>query len=169
MNMHYFDLTSLLLHIDLNRLTISPSHQCRDLPNGHFQSFKYHLTTAEDVAWLRKKNDKAHINVAELDATMKGINLALKWGLQAVEIRTDSATVALSIKSEVSGDRRIKTKGAAEMLIKHRLGELGDIIREFRLKITVTLVQSQMNKADMLTRVKKVWLQEKKIKLSCAV
>ena len=111
---------------------------------------------AEYAAWLRKKNDNAHINVAELDATIKGINLALKWGRQAVEIRTDSATVASLIKSKVSGDRRIKTKGAAVMLIKRCLGALRDLIIEFRLKITITLVQSQKNKADMLTRVKKV-------------
>ena len=74
---------------------------------------------AEDAAWLQKKNDNAHINVVEFDTTMKGVNLALKWGLQAVEIRTDSTTVASWIKSEVSADRRIKTKEAAEMLIKH--------------------------------------------------
>ena len=80
-----------------------------------------------------KKDDNAHINVAELDATMKGINLALKWGLQAVEIRMSSATVA----------SWIKTKGAAEMLIMLRLGALGDLIREFGLKITVTLVPWQ--------------------------
>ena len=46
---------------------------------------------AEDAAWLWKKDDSAHINVEELDAMMKGINLALKWGLQAVENKTDSA------------------------------------------------------------------------------
>ena len=45
--------------------------------------------TAEHAAWLQKKDDSVHINVAELNATMKDINLALKWGLQAVEIRTD--------------------------------------------------------------------------------
>ena len=59
---------------------------------------------AEDTAWLRKKDDSTHINVAELDAMMKGINLALKWGLQAVEIKTDLATVASWIKLEVSGE-----------------------------------------------------------------
>ena len=75
--------------------------------------------TAEAAAWLRKKDDSAHINVAELDATMKSINLALKWGLQAGEIRTDSAAVASWIKSQVLGDKRIRTKGAAKMLIKH--------------------------------------------------
>ena len=115
--------------------------------------------TAKDTTWLWK-NDNTHVNVAELDATMKGINLVLKWGLQAVELRTDSTTTVASwIKSEVSGDRRIKMKGAAEMLIKR---QLGDLIREFGLKMTVTLVQSQKNKTDMLTRVKKTWLQEKK-------
>ena len=36
----------------------------------------------EDAAWLRKKDDAGHINVAELDAVLKGINLALKWKLQ---------------------------------------------------------------------------------------
>ena len=54
--------------------------------------------TAEDATWLWKKDDSAHINVAELYAMMKGINLALKWGLQAEEIRMDSATVASWIK-----------------------------------------------------------------------
>ena len=98
--------------------------------------------TAEDAAWLRKKDDSTHINVTELDATIKSINLALKWGLQAAEIRMDSATVASWIKSEVSGDKRIRTKGAAKMLIKHQLGVFGDLIREFELKITVTLVSS---------------------------
>ena len=60
--------------------------------------------TAEDAAWLRKRDDSAQINVAELDATMKGINLTLKWGLQEVEIGTDLATVASWIKLEVSGE-----------------------------------------------------------------
>lgn len=99
--------------------------------------------SVEDAAWLRKKDDSAHINVAELDDVMKGINLALRWGLQIVDVKTDSATVASWIKSELSGDKRIKTKGAAEMLIKRRLGALGDLVREFELKVTITLVPSQ--------------------------
>ena len=70
--------------------------------------------TVEDATWLQKKDDSGHNNVAELDATMKDINLALKWGLQAMEIRTYLAQVASWIKSEVSGDKRIKTKGAAD-------------------------------------------------------
>ena len=48
-----------------------------------------------------------------------------------MEIKTDSATEASGIKSEVSEYKRIKIKRAAEMLIKRRLGVLGDLIREF--------------------------------------
>ena len=33
----------------------------------------------EDAAWFRKKCDYNHINVAELEATIKDVNLALKW------------------------------------------------------------------------------------------
>ena len=116
--------------------------------------------TVEDAAWLRKKSDCSHINVAELDAAMKGINLALKWGLKGIEVKADSATVASWIRSVVTGERRVKTKGAAEMLIKRRLGALGDLIKEFQLKVLVTLVPSEKNKADVMTRVKKTWLKE---------
>ena len=35
-------------------------------------------TTVEDAAWLRNRDDFNHINVAELEATLKGINLAIK-------------------------------------------------------------------------------------------
>ena len=45
------------------------------------------------VCWRRKKNDYNHINVAKLDAVLKSINLAIKWGLREIEIRTDSAMV----------------------------------------------------------------------------
>ena len=55
---------------------------------------------AEDAAWLRKKNDANHINVAELEVVMKGINLVLKWDLQEIEVKTDSATVASWIEKK---------------------------------------------------------------------
>lgn len=40
---------------------------------------------------VKKKEDYNHM--AELEAVLKGFNLALKWRLREVEIRTDSATV----------------------------------------------------------------------------
>ena len=59
----------------------------------------------EDAAWLRRKEDFNHMNVAELEAVLKGINLALKWGLKDVELKTDSATVVGWVKTVISNDK----------------------------------------------------------------
>ena len=36
-------------------------------------------TVIEDVCWIRPTNDAQYINLAELDAALKGVNLALQW------------------------------------------------------------------------------------------
>ena len=113
----------------------------------------------EDAAWLRKATDASHINVSELDAVLKGVNLALKWQLCKFEIMTDSATVCSWVRSVITGDSRIKTKGSAEMLIRRRLSDLRDLISQFGLSVKVSLVKSAQNRADVLTRVKKSWLE----------
>ena len=113
----------------------------------------------EDAAWLRKPDDCNHINVAELESVLKGINLALKWDLKNVELRTDSATVQGWVSTVINEDKRVKTKGAAEMLVKRRLGVLRDLLDEYDLRLTVSLVSTHKNKADALTRVKKEWLK----------
>ena len=41
-------------------------------------SVKIDGVMVEDAAWLRKKCDYNHINVAKLEATIKDVNLALK-------------------------------------------------------------------------------------------
>ncbi|XP_076049389.1 uncharacterized protein LOC143030071 [Oratosquilla oratoria] len=115
----------------------------------------------EDGAWQRKKDDYHHINVSELDAVIKGTNLALKWGLREIEIRTDSATVAGWMSSVLTAEKKVRTKGAAEILVKRRLGILRELIDEFGMKIRVRKVSSEANKADALTRVKKSWQKAK--------
>ncbi|GAB1602697.1 hypothetical protein Ahia01_000549600 [Argonauta hians] len=112
----------------------------------------------EDAAWLRKKEDVGHINVAELDAVLRGVNLALQWDLREIEIRTDSATVLSWLRSTINSEGRVKTKGAAEMLVKRRLGVLSELVEEVGLSLQVTFVPSAKNKADGLTRVKRSWL-----------
>lgn len=112
----------------------------------------------EDAAWLRKKTDFSHINVAELEAVLRGVNLALKWGLKEMDLMTDSAVVYGWVGLMLTGEKRIRTKGAAEMIVKRRLGILKDLIEEFDLKIRINLVPTLKNKADVLTRVKKSWL-----------
>ena len=47
----------------------------------------------EDAAWLRKEGDGSHINIAELKAVLKGLNLALRWEFKQIELVTDSAMV----------------------------------------------------------------------------
>ena len=115
----------------------------------------------EDAAWLRKVSDCAHINVSELDAVLKGMNLALKWNLTEIEVMTDSVTVLHWLNAAVSKDRRIKTRGSAEMLIKRRLATFEELVSIFNLKVSVTYVRSEINKADALTRVRKGWLHDR--------
>ena len=109
--------------------------------------------------WLRKKDDYGHINIAELEAVVRGVNLALKWGLREIEVVTDSATVCgCRVRLMLSEEKRVKTKGAAKILVKRRIGVLKDLIEDLKLGLTITFVPSEQNKADVLTRVKKSWL-----------
>ncbi|KFD49052.1 hypothetical protein M513_10100 [Trichuris suis] len=111
----------------------------------------------EDGTWLRP-DEARHINMAELDAVIKGINLALSWQMKEIELMTDSATVHRWIEDALSGRTRLKTKAANEMLIRRRIETILAIVKEYDLKLAVTLVRSADNKADKLTRVPKRWL-----------
>ena len=73
---------------------------------------------------------------------------------------TDSATVYNWVNISMTEEKRVRTKGAAELLIKRRLGTLKSIIQEFSLNIVVELIGSQKNKADVLTRVPGKWLKK---------
>ena len=112
----------------------------------------------EDASWLRKKGDSMHINVAELEAVGRGVNLAIAWGFSSFEIATDSRTVAQWMDNTVEGYSRVRTKGTAEMLIKRRLMVLKETIAEHGLDVRVRLVSTTENKADVLSRVPKKWL-----------
>ena len=70
----------------------------------------------------------------------------------------DSATVYGWVKVTLTEEKRIRTKGAAEMIVRRRLGVLRNLIDEFSLKVDITLVPTLKNKADELTRVSKKWL-----------
>ncbi|XP_054259447.1 uncharacterized protein LOC128984178 [Macrosteles quadrilineatus] len=112
----------------------------------------------EDASWLRKQHDSAHINLAELEAILKGVNLALRWGLKKIVLITDSATVHAWVSSILTGDRPIKTHGLSEVLVRRRLSLFKDIILECGLNVQIELIKSQFNKADLLTRVPRKWL-----------
>lgn len=116
----------------------------------------------EDASWLRKKNDTDHINVAELEAAIKGINMALRWNVKSITLYVDSATVNGWLQSVLNNTHRIKTSGLSEMLIKRRLSIFSETVHAYNLNLTVKLVKSHENMADMLTRVPQKWLVQEK-------
>ena len=111
----------------------------------------------EDGCWLRQ-SDCSHINLAELDAVIKGLNLIISWKMKKVTLMTDSRTVYHWVVATLSGKARVKTKASSEMLIRRRLETLRDIVNEYNLSLAVECVSSVDNKADSLTRVPKRWL-----------
>lgn len=103
-----------------------------------------------DVAWFWIADD--HINVAELDAVLKWVNLALKLRQRSTWIQTNLATTLDWVRSVIIDEKWIQAKGAAEMLVKCYLRVLGELAPKFGLKVSVLFVPSEGNKADILTR-----------------
>lgn len=115
-------------------------------------------STIEDASWLRT-DDASHINMAELDAVIKGLNVALVWGFRDIELLTDSSTVHRWISDGLTGRSRLKTKASSEMLIRRRVDIVTSLVAEYGLQVAVRLVPSADNKADALTRVPQRWLK----------
>lgn len=107
----------------------------------------------KDGCWLRKPSNVGHINLSELESVIKGLNLAIRWGLKTIDIMTDSYTVNQWVSSVTSGDKKVRTKGLGEALVLRCLSLIKDIIKEYDLKTTIQWVRSTDNKADVLTRV----------------
>ena len=115
-------------------------------------------SVVEDACWLRTE-DATHINLAELDAAVKGVNRALTWGVTKIRLLTDSRTVYHWISDALSGRARLKTKASSEMLIRRRVALLTSLMAEYKLDIRVEFVASSCNLADSLTRVPREWLK----------
>ncbi|KAF0303839.1 hypothetical protein FJT64_024259 [Amphibalanus amphitrite] len=116
--------------------------------------------TVEDACWLRAESKAdMHINMAELDAALSGINMAVAWGVKVIDLRTDSATVHRWISDALSGRARLRTKAHGELLIRRRIEIIRQLVDELQLSVTIGLVRSADNPADELTRVPKQWLQ----------
>ncbi|GFN80839.1 Pol polyprotein [Plakobranchus ocellatus] len=65
--------------------------------------------TAEDATWLREKDDYNHINVAELESALKGMNLGVQWRLKQIVLMSDSEVVCGWLKATLSEERKIIT------------------------------------------------------------
>ena len=98
-----------------------------------------------------------HINLVELDAVLKGINMALMWEATILHIHTDSACVHKWITDTLVGKARVHTRAASVMLIRHRLDALTSLVKEYGLSVDAVLVRSEHNRADSLPRVPQRW------------
>lgn len=116
----------------------------------------------EDACWLRPLDDAAHINLAELDAVIKGVNMALQWKVKELCLHTDSLCVYHWIVDTLTGKARVRTKAATEMLIRRRLETLRKLVEEYNLSVNAVLVASTRNLADKLTRVPQRWFDAMK-------
>jgi len=119
--------------------------------------------TVEDGSWLRPINDEKHINVAELEAVMKGINMAMKWKPKEIIICTDSRVVFGWLKILLNRDKKIAIMGLSEMLIRRRLSLIDSVLKEYNLTWQCKWVSSDNNLADKMTRVKQSWLRIEKV------
>lgn len=120
----------------------------------------------EDAAWLRRKGDSSHINVSELDAVVKGLNVAQRWGRREIEIVTDSASVYRWLQAIIERSCNIRTRSLYQILIRRRLDIIEEIINEANYHVSVKWIKSNENLADSLTRVPGTWVKEREPKES---
>ena len=125
-------------------------------------------TVVEDQCWLRKESDSQHINVAELEAVVKGLNLAITHHAKAIAIKTDSKSVHGWLVSLLDNVQRVKVGGLYAASVKRRLEIIDNIVSSYQLKVSVEWVPSQANRADQLTRVPQTWLKVAKADGACA-
>lgn len=64
----------------------------------------------EDACWLRPESDTQHINLAELDSVIKGVNLAIQWEAETVHLKTDSLFVYKWLTDTLTGKPRLRVK-----------------------------------------------------------
>lgn len=108
-----------------------------------------------------------HINLSELDAILKGVNLALQWGATELHLFRLSICALVDIKHTYWKSQN--TKVANEMLIRRGLSTLEKLIQEYNLLIMLSLVTSSENRANKLS-VLRWWYDviKKEVKPACS-
>ena len=119
----------------------------------------------EDRSWLRPAGDTRHINVSELEATIKGLNLVVRWGGTKVRLMTDSKSATSWLNDVVTNSYRVRTKGLHEVAVQRRLQIVWDIVIVAGLSVIVVLVPSAKNRADILAHVPATWTAHGKAQL----
>eukprot|EP00117_Sycon_ciliatum_P011312 scpid18689/ scgid1770/ Gag-Pol polyprotein; Matrix protein p10; p20; Capsid protein p25; Nucleocapsid protein p14; Protease p15; Reverse transcriptase/ribonuclease H p90; Integrase p46 len=107
----------------------------------------------EDRSWLRPASDRRHINVAELNAVLRGLTLATDYRVKTATVVTDSKTVYGWLSARLGNIHRVKTNSLFDVVVERRLQAVEDIVAETGMQVHLRWVPSAENKADKLTRV----------------
>ena len=91
----------------------------------------------EDRSWLRPKDDKRHINLAELNAAVEGLKLAVYYGIKEVTLLSDSKTVHAWLSARLRHTQRVKVHGLHDVVIERRLKTINDIVAETGMVVSV--------------------------------
>lgn len=116
----------------------------------------------EDDCWLRQ-NECLHVNLAEVDAVLRGVNPPVTWKMERQLLMTNSKTVFYWTRCLED----LKTKADRRMLICPRLQTINSIICEYGLQLDVKFVTLTENKAGALTTVPNKWLSSTGIQSVC--
>jgi len=102
--------------------------------------------TIEDDTWLRKKDDVRHINIAELEGVVKGLNLCFKWGMMDIMVKCDNKSVVSWIEDTIPNRSKLNTTAYLELLIRRNLAIINEICDEFKIRLKIEFVPSHLNK-----------------------
>ena len=113
----------------------------------------------EDTTRLRKKSDRRHINVAELQAIQDGLELVTEY-VKALQLKTEQQvlikcdnTTAVSWINQSNEKKWKSIKGLSAKLVEKILHQIADLCRLYSIKIKVEYIESENNPADKLTRI----------------
>ncbi|KAI0983140.1 hypothetical protein GJ496_005970 [Pomphorhynchus laevis] len=84
----------------------------------------------EDASWLRKMDDDTHINLAELEAVIKGVNIAISNKFSKIKILTDSSSVRAWVACAIMRDNPIPARGLGQALVRRQVSLLRQILED---------------------------------------
>ena len=111
----------------------------------------------EDFSKLHRDDEKYQINAMELSAVIYGITQLLLWGVhdRTVNVVVDNMATATWVRSAMD-DSLLSITGIYKPLVISKINLLKAMCRDANMLLAVTLVESQKNLADVLTRVREL-------------
>ncbi|KAI0985923.1 hypothetical protein GJ496_009250 [Pomphorhynchus laevis] len=99
---------------------------------------------------FRELNGFVTSNTADADACVHKI--------RKIKILTDSSSVRACVACAIMRDKPISTRGLVQALVRIRVSLLHQILEEYEIDATIEKIESAQNKADVLSRIPKAWM-----------